>query len=125
MHPLGIIDDLRRIVFAEYATTYLKNRAFSDLKIYLHKASFDTNDEPLEEDCSISRTIGQSKQEALIVVVPTLLDSLEMQDEIKNRFEITLSYDKLLQIRKGDSETYRSLLDKDMTRNTCLDIVSS
>jgi hypothetical protein len=73
----ALVDDIRKAVKAEYVDSHLKGVAPSDLVVYKNKIAFDKrNDDqgkelPLEVDSSINH-LGKTKNDPIIVVVPSL-----------------------------------------------------
>ncbi len=50
----------------------------SQLRVYKNKAAFDAGEEPLDELSFLDNTFGTSKENALLVVVPTLSSGMRM-----------------------------------------------
>ena len=64
-------DDLRNAIKIKFdSPEYLRDVSAGTLKIYKNKNSFDQKESPLDEEDPIG-TLGGSKREALVVVVPT------------------------------------------------------
>jgi hypothetical protein len=70
--PTHVNDQFLRALKELFADTYLRGVAHSDLQVYKNRVAFDDEtDGPLEQDDGIT-SLGNTKSEALIVVVPNL-----------------------------------------------------
>ncbi len=77
LSPKSDVSDFRKAVKAENSDILI-GISPSQLTVYKNKAVFDVGKEPLDEFSLLDNTFGTSKENALIVVVPTLSSGMRM-----------------------------------------------
>jgi hypothetical protein len=111
--------EFRKAVKAEYSDSHLKGVAPSNLLVYKNKAAFDKRnaaaddgkEEPLKEDLVID-SLGSSKEEALVVIVPSST-SLRRLDKLWSVEDI------------WEFDTSKALLNDTLNHINCDTIVSN